>query len=250
MKKQKSNSKFMDIGTRMKENYENRSRHYLTRRTPVIMRLDGRAFHTLTRKCEKPFDDHFSKTMELASILLCQQIQGAKLAYVQSDEISLLLTDFDKLNTEAWFDYNIQKMTSIAASIASLEFTHHFSRTHSLNGVPIGLFDCRVFNVPEEEVVNYFVWRQKDWLRNSIHMLARAHYSHKELHNKNSSDMHEMLHEKEINWTNLEDRWKNGVFIDKYPILNGKWNARKKCPIFTDKGTRLYIENILMTMEE
>jgi tRNA(His) 5'-end guanylyltransferase len=193
----------MGIGERMKENYENRYRIKLTRRTPVIIRLDGKAFHSL--KLEKPFDPYFGNTMQETAIFLCANIQGAKLAYTQSDEISILVSDCDYLKTEAWFDYNLQKVVSISAALASAYFNAYYRSLLA--------FDSRAFNLPKEEVCNYFIWRQQDWIRNSVHMLARAHYSHKELHNKNSSDMHEMLHKKGVNWANLANRWKNGAAI-------------------------------------
>lgn len=197
-----------DLGDRMKENYENRAKTYLTRRTPVIIRLDGKAFHTLTRKFEKPFDRSLSSWMEITALTLCSEIQGCKCAYVQSDEISLLLTDFDKLTSEAWFGYSVQKMVSISAAMASVTFSRFLAHD-------VALFDSRAFNIPKEEVANYFVWRQKDWLRNSIQMLAQAHFSHKELHKKNTSQMNEMLMSKGVEWGGLDDRWKNGLHIEK-----------------------------------
>ena len=197
---------FDNLGDRMKKNYEDRNRTFLTRRTPVILRLDGKAFHTLTRGYDKPFDENFYQCMVETMRKVFNSIQGAKVAYYQSDEISILITDFDRLTTEAWFDYNVQKMVSISASIASVVFSKLFER--------YALFDSRVFNIPRSEVANYFVWRQNDWTRNSIQMLAQAHYSHKELHKKGQADMHEMLYEKGINWAHLESKWKNGTFID------------------------------------
>lgn len=198
------------IGNRMKDNYESRYRIKLTRRMPVIIRLDGKTFHTITRRCEKPFDQTLQATMECTAIRLCSDIQGAKCAYVQSDEISILLTDFDKLTTDAWFDYNLQKIVSISAGIASAYFTAHY-----MNDGHIAVFDSRAFNIPKEEVCNYFIWRQQDWLRNSIQMLSQCHFTPKQLHKKNTSDMHEMLHEKGINWADLKPVWKNGSFIYK-----------------------------------
>jgi tRNA(His) 5'-end guanylyltransferase len=156
--------------------------------------------------------------------------QGAKCCYIQSDEISILLTDCDSLTTEAWFDYNLQKMVSISAGIASATFSGMFYE--------FGWFDCRVFNVPVEEVCNYFIWRQKDWIRNSISMLARSHFSHSELMNKNTSDMHEMLYTKNVNWADLELQWKNGTLITK----EGRFH-----PIFTED--RSIIENLLKVQE-
>ncbi|KKN05332.1 hypothetical protein LCGC14_1088530 [marine sediment metagenome] len=199
------------IGNRMKENYEERYRIKLTRRMPVIIRLDGKSFHTLTRHCKKPFDDDFSECMTATASYLLKNIQGAKCAYKQSDEISILLTDFDRLTTDAWFDYNLQKMVSVSAGIASSFFTWKWQCTYMEN--KIAVFDSRIFNIPKEEVCNYFIWRQRDWFRNSLQMLARTHFSHKELNEKNASDIHEMLHQKEVNWADLEPVWKNGVFI-------------------------------------
>ncbi len=227
-----------NIGDRMKDNYENRNRYYLTRRIPVIMRLDGKAFHTLLKRADKPFDDDFRECMETTAMYICRNIQGTKCGYIQSDEISLLLTDFDKLDTEGWFDYNVQKMTSIASAIASVFFS-------TLTVYKTAFFDCRVFNIPKEEVTNYFIWRQKDWVRNSIQMLAQSHFSHKQLHKKNSSDMHEMLHGKEINWADLENKWKNGSFIKKE---DKEWGVIIPCPIFTKN--REIIEDLMIPIEE
>ena len=195
------------LENRMKDNYEHRSRIKLVRRMPVIMRLDGKAFHTFTRSCKKPFDESLRRAMCDTAHHLIEEIQGAKCAYVQSDEISILITDFDKLTTDAWFDYNIQKMTSISAALASVYFSFEYDKP--------AYFDSRVFNVPKEEVNNYFMWRQQDWVRNSLYMFANSFYSCKELHKKNSSDMHEMLYKKGENWAKLLDKWKNGSFIGK-----------------------------------
>lgn len=228
------------IGNRMKENYEDRFRFKLTRRTPVILRLDGNCFHRVTRNCIKPFDDFLSQGMIKTAMHLCEEIQNTKCAYVQSDEISLLLVDFDTLLTEAYFDYNIQKICSISAGKASVFFTRYWNSNGPLSSTSIDcIFDARVFNIPKEEVCNYFIWRQKDWERNSLQMLSRANYSAKQLDRKNKQDMHDMLHEKGLNWVNLEDKWKNGVFISKVKEsekVDGEeewiWHLWNKCPIF------------------
>ncbi len=227
------------IGDRMKNNYENRSRSFLTRRTPVIMRLDGKCFHTLLRDFDKPFDEEVSRAMVVSALTLVKQMQGVKCAYIQSDEVSILITDFDSLNTEAWFNYNVQKMTSVAAAIMSVRFSDYIQKN--------AYFDCRVFNIPKEEVVNYFVWRQKDWERNSLQMLALAHFSHRQLDNKKASDIHEMLHTKEINWADLDDKWKNGVFM--HVDEDNKFFERPSFR-FTDSVARHYIEEVLMAQEE
>lgn len=213
------------IGNRMKKNYEDRYRIKLTRRTPVILRLDGKSFHTITKSMKKPYDIHFKNAMLSTACYIIVQIQGAKCAYIQSDEISLLLTDFDDLQTQGWLDYNIQKIVSVSSGMASAWFS-------SLPYIDkIGVFDCRVFNIPKEEVCNYFIWRQKDWIRNSVQMLAQSLYSSKELHKKNQKDMHEMIHQKGENWVDLDNRWKNGTFIYK----DGKEYKIRHDVIFTEE---------------
>lgn len=210
---------------RMKENYEMRSRSYLTRRTPVILRIDGKAFHTYTRGLEKPFDSDLVYDMMQTTVYLCSKIQGAKCGYAQSDEISILLTDYDNLNTSAWFDYEVQKMCSVAASHAASYFNQlRFKRLiENYSGfglidamsVPLADFDCRAFNLPKEEVANYFLARQKDAVKNSISMLAQSLYSHKELHGMSTDKMQEMCFQKGHNWNDLHYAKKRGSFIVK-----------------------------------
>ena len=218
-----------DIGNRMKGYYEQRGRNYLTRRTPVILRLDGKAFHSFTKDFERPFSKTLSDLMTDTALYLVRNIQGAKLCYTQSDEISILITDFDKLTTDAWFNYETSKMNSIAASMCTAQFnrllTTNILEASSFNTKNIwdwdqvlsklAMFDCRAFNIPPEEIPNYFRWRYDDWLRNSIQMLSQSHFSHKELHGKNRADMHEMLHKIDVNWADLDPLWKNGTLLYK-----------------------------------
>jgi tRNA(His) 5'-end guanylyltransferase len=165
---------------------------------------------------------------------LCGEIQGAKCAYTQSDEISILVTDFDQLDTTAWFDYTIQKVVSISAGKASVFFTKYFGTE--------GIFDSRAFNIPSEEVCNYFIWRKNDWERNSLMMYALSLFSHEELQNKSKSALHEMIHKTGNNWAKLPDRWKNGVFMAK---IDEDWTVFEECPNFkTEKNT---IERYLCT---
>jgi len=217
----------------MKSNYESRSRTYLTRRTPVIIRLDGKAFHTYTRGLNKPFDEGLIEDMQRTAVFLCENIQGAKCAYVQSDEISILVTDYDQLNTDAWFDYNVQKMTSISASLATGIFdrlriqrvleNEDNIETHlcDLEFPAIANFDSRCFNIPKEEVSNYFLARQKDAVKNSISMLAQSLYSHSELNKKNGEQQQEMCFQKGHNWNDLHWSKKRGSFIVKNTYRNG-----------------------------
>jgi tRNA(His) 5'-end guanylyltransferase len=194
----------------MKGYYENRARYYLIRRTPVIIRVDGRAFHTFTRGFRKPFDQRMIDAMVVAAMHVFGEAQGCKLAYIQSDEASFVLTDYDELTTDAWFGYNKSKLESISASI----MTAAFARAMRLADIKeLAYFDARAFNIPEAEVVNYFLWRAKDWSRNSITMLAQAHFSHAELQGKSVPDMHEMLHGIGQNWTNLTEEERNGTFL-------------------------------------
>ncbi len=196
------------LGDRMKANYEHRQRVYLTRRMPVIIRLDGRAFHSLTRKMVRPFDGEFVATMKRAAEHVAKDIQGCKVAYVQSDEVSFLLTDYDKLQTEGWFNYNLCKLVSIAASEMSVQFSMYLDTP--------GTFDGRAFNIPREEVTNYFLWRAKDWHRNSVLMYAQSFFSHNQMQGKNLDDLHEMLHDIGKNWTtDLVAHFKNGWWYDK-----------------------------------
>ena len=233
-------SKNCTIMTRMKTNYENRSKTFLTRRVPVIMRLDGKSFHTFTKGLDKPFDEGLIEDMQQTAIFLCQNIQGAKCAYVQSDEISILITDYDTLQTDAWFDYNVQKMTSISAGFAASKFNQlRFKRklkdiTELDGNLPtfvveqiedsldytLANFDSRVSNYPKEEVINYFLARQKDAVKNSIAMLAQSLYSPNELNGVNQSQMQELCFQKGYNWNDLPFYKKRGSFI----IKNTYWN--------------------------
>lgn len=197
------------LGDRMKEYYEKRTRSFLPRRTYTIIRIDGKAFHTYTRGLDSPFDAKFIVDMDTTAAYLCENIQGAKMAFVQSDEISILLTDFDKLQTDAWFDGNVQKITSISASLATAKF--NMERPNK-----IALFDSRVFTIPSRtEVENYFIWRQQDTVLNSISSVAQYLYSTKELFKKHSGEMQEMIFQKGINWNDYPVKYKRGRLIKK-----------------------------------
>jgi tRNA(His) 5'-end guanylyltransferase len=211
-----------NLGDRMKEYYESRTKSLLPRRTYTVIRIDGKAFHTYTRKLKKPFDDELINNMDETAKYLCENIQGAKFAFVQSDEISILLTDFDKLQTTAWFDGNVQKITSISASLATAKF-------NELRPNKIALFDSRVFTIPSNiEVENYFIWRQQDTVRNSISSVAQSLYSSKELHKVNISEMQELCFNKGVNWNDFDAKKKRGRLIikeyyDKAGTKRNKW---------------------------
>lgn len=220
------------LGDRMKEQYENRTRYLLPRRTYTIIRLDGKAFHTFTRGMKRPYDADFMELMDKTALALCQEVAGAKFAYVQSDEISILMTDFDQQDTQAWFDNNIQKITSVSASIAAANF--NFYSTFK----PLAFFDSRVFTINDAvEVQNYFIWRQKDAERNSLQMVAQNLYSQKELNGKKASDLHEMIYEANDNWNNYPVGFKRGRVIRRFVYVegqtNGNWIVDQNIPIFT-----------------
>ena len=227
------------LGDRMKDAYEDRTRTYLPRRTYSIIRIDGKCFGSYTRGLERPFDMGLIQDMDDTAAYLCKNIQGAKFAFVQSDEISVLLTDFDKINTSAWFDGNIQKMASIVASMATAEFNRlrmvrMVNESISVDGGIVSIrpymsilmnmkpamFDARIFSIPSKtEVGNYFLWRQQDTTRNSISSVAQSLYSHKELMNKNMSEQQEMIFQKGINWNDYDAKLKRGRLIDKVTLV-------------------------------
>lgn len=220
--------KYDKLSIRMKTQYEDRTRYLLPRRTYTIIRLDGKAFHSYTRGLKKPFDNALFTDIDDAIIAMLPHIQGAVFAYTQSDEISILLTDFATPNTDAWFDNNIQKMCSVSASIMTAEFNRFrlwrmdiikqsCDKVIDFKDVPLAYFDSRLFTIPDRvEVMNYFIFRNQDCSRNSVSMVAQSKFSHRELQGKSTVDMHEMLHKIGVNWaTDYSDGEKNGRLIVK-----------------------------------
>lgn len=236
-------SKFNDdFGARMKR-YETVSQNNLSRRTPVIIRLDGKAFHAYTKGFDRPFDDTLAATMVACTHQLVQRVQGCVLGYTQSDEISLLLRDWDTLDTDAWFDYNVQKMVSISASICTVVFERIMQiNKPELVKDKLALFDSRAYNIPKEEVCNYFIWRQGDASRNSVNSLAQSLFSHKSLQGLNLAAVHDKLMlEKNVNWNDLETWKKRGtcVYCGETEIV-----VDDEIPIFTQD--RNYVERHLL----
>lgn len=248
------------------KSYEDSYRISLPIRMPVILRVDGKAFHTYTRQCKKPIDQGLVNCMNETARALCENIQGAKIAYVQSDEISILVNNYETIETQPWFDNNLQKMVSVAAGVASSTFTFDSWRIW-MGGVaaPVGLesikpavFDARAFIVPKEDVVNYFLWRQQDATRNSVQMLARSLYSHKECENKNNSELQELIFRKGINWNDSPTSQKRGRCLVKtqyehvgvnpktgesIPSMRSAWKVDNEIPIFSQD--RQYIEKFV-----
>ena len=279
-----------DLGTRMKEFYEQVPKFRLTRRIPVAIRLDGKAFHTFTRGFEKPFDEVLGRAMRETMKYLCENIQGCVLGYTQSDEITLILIDYKKLTSSAWFDYEIQKMCSVAASMATVAFNKFFTefayevrpdgvrlpdpqeadyKSILYKAVEKGaMFDARVFNIPKEEVANLIYWRQLDATRNSIQMVGQANFSHKELQNKSCNQIQDMLfQERDINWNDFPTHLKRGSCCVKSEVtttcaktVDGQvitwaaerphWKIDLEIPIFKGEGRQYINHRILYDDDE
>ena len=231
-----------DLANRMKE-YEKRNQYYLQKRTPVAIRVDGRSFHTFTRGFKRPFDYIFMKSMQETAKYMCENMGNAKFAYVQSDEITIILTDYDTLETDCWFNYRTDKLCSISASMATMAFNKYFEENvtnevleykmvphcaeiqqeikeyHNTLIAALdkgAMFDARCFNIPKEEVTNLIYWRQLDASRNSIQMVGQANFSHNELQNKSCNDIQDMLMlQKNINWNDFPTYQKRGSCVVK-----------------------------------
>jgi tRNA(His) guanylyltransferase len=250
------------LGDRMKSKYEDVFRHSIPQRTHAILRIDGKAFHTFTKGLPRPYSPDLSAALDYAAMQLCKVMQGCALAYGQSDEYSFLFTDFADIDTQMWFNGNVQKITSVAASL----FTAHFNSAwqeiigmdtpfqdplhmSSMGKDPypkkkfidrLGMFDARVFVIPPRtDVMNYFVWRQQDASRNSLSMLASHYYSASELHGKKAADKHEMLHRKGQNWNNWPTSFKRGRVVHR--LTN--WVVDNEIPIFSDDHA--YLEELV-----
>lgn len=267
-----------ELGIRMKENYEERNRTYLIRRTPVAIRIDGKAFHTFTKGFDKPFDRVLGDVMAKTMKYLCENIQGCVLGYTQSDEITLILIDYKKLTSDAWFDYQVQKMCSVAASMATMAFNKYFQqaidefylvnsqcyeydedRWNSEENEQLciiyeralnkgAMFDARCFNIPKEEVCNLIYWRQLDATRNSIQMVAQANFTHKELQGLSCNKLQDkLLTERDINWNNYETRWKRGTACI-YNTENNQWKIDYEMPILKGED-RKYIDDLVFIEE-
>lgn len=269
-----------DLGTRMKEFYEQVPKTRLVRRMPVAIRIDGKAFHTFTRGFRKPFDHILIKTMQETTKYLCENIQGCVFGFTQSDEITLILVDYQKLTSSAWFDYEVQKLCSISASMATMAFNKYFAENvaneileyktsmvpqcveiqqeikeyHDTLRVAVNkgaMFDARCFNIPKEEVTNLIYWRQLDATRNSIQMVGQANFSHKELQNKTCNMIQDMLHEQRgINWNDYPTVCKRGsaCIYTEYANMNGSYNSGwiidKEMPILKGED-RAYVDNLI-----
>lgn len=256
-----------DLGNRMKSYYEAVPKTKLMRRTPVALRIDGKAFHTFTRGFKKPFDDIMCETMTDTMKYLCENIQGCVFGYTQSDEITLILVDYQNLDTDAYFDYEVQKLCSVTASMATMKFNKVFSdlvndytykesysfacddnigyRTKLLQAKVKGaVFDCRCFNIPKEEVTNLVYWRQLDAARNSVESLGRHYYSAKQLYKKSCKDIKQMLIDdsKPLTYDMLDTKFQIGSACKKGS--NGKWVVDTNMPLLKGED-RQYLDSLI-----
>ena len=226
------------LGDRMK-GYERSSKDILPARMPIIIRVDGVAFHTWTKTvgCKRPFDNRLIQAMQEIAALMCKKMHTCVFAYTQSDEISFLMHNYKRINTQPWLGNVIQKIVSHSAAMASAAMSLRYQYPT--------FFDSRVFVMPENDVVNYFIWRQQDATRNSIQMLARSQFSHKECHKKSCDDLQEMLfQERGMNWNDTETHKKRGSCVYK---SDEGWIIDKEIPIFTQD--RHFIKQHLATVE-
>lgn len=244
--------------------YENLTCTYLMRRTPCIIRLDGKAFHTFTKGFAKPFDNIMVKTMQDTMKYLCENIEGCVLGYTQSDEITLILCDYQKTTSQAWFDYNVQKMCSVSSSMATMIFNKYFetntakwdletfkelsklegkteyaekylesiqayialSNNYNKAVEKGAMFDSRVFNVPMKEVNNCLIYRQQNAINNAIQAIAQANFTQKEIGAKSLTALQDML------------RIEKGILFNEYPthLQRGSCCIRKTVAIETEHG--------------
>ena len=254
-----------DLGKRMKTYYEAIPKTSLMRRTPVAIRIDGKAFHTFTRGFEKPFDTLLVNTMQQTTKKLCENIQNCVFGYTQSDEITLILVDYKDINTAAWFDYEVQKLCSISASMATLYFNKFFKQSveeFDINSIikekevdnykllnsykralnTGAMFDSRCFNIPKEEVCNLIYWRQLDATRNSIQMVGLANFSHKELQGLTCNKIQDkLITETDINWNNYPTYLKRGTSCLK---KDSEWTLDMNMPILKGED-RKYVEDLI-----
>ena len=234
--------------------YEASAETLLVPRTPLMLRLDGKGFSKFTKGLAKPMDENLRLCMEYAAYELVKNIEGCRFAYTQSDEITLILVDYASRESQPWFNYRMSKVLTVAASMCTGSFIKAalcFLPDHLVKkGFPV--FDARAWNLPKEEVANAVLWRQQDATRNGIQSLGRANFSHKQLQNKNSSEIQEMLfQEKQINYNDEPTYYKRGFSLFKVnceievedgdPVIRKKVVSDLDMPIISkDRG---YIEN-------
>ena len=206
--------------------YQSISDYKLMPNSYVLVHCDGRAFSSLIKKrFKQPFDRDFIFIMNETARYLCENIGGCKMAYVQSDEITLVLTDFDTETTDSFFGYRMCKLISTIAAMATAKFNRLWMQSQedielSIKELPLVTFDCKVWNVPTyNDVKAWLIYRQNDCVRNSINQTAYSVFSHKELEGLKTPERLVKLLGKGIDWDGFDDALKYGRFVYKKPIV-------------------------------
>lgn len=247
------------LSGRMKE-YEEITNYKLIKKTPVIIRLDGKNFSSFTKGLDKPFDEDFDQAMKYTCLVLKEKMDNVRFIYSHSDEISILLTDWNKEKeqdggrVDCYYDYRLQKIVSVATSIATTAFNKYIeliiekykdsvvndydNSEEDRNKVAVWLskkykanFDGRAFNIPIDEVNNYFIYRQKDCYRNAVSNFAITLFSHKELQHKSIEERVDMLKEKGVDFNQLPINQTSGFCL--YPTIDDK-TGRKVLRLYKD----------------
>lgn len=229
-------SNMSDLEKRMREFYEDAAKTYLTRRMPVIIRVDGKGFKHVTRNFEFPCDDHFRAAMADTAKDLLNNVQGAVFAYTQSDEISLFLKDYTTLETQALYGYGVQKIVSVVASMTSTYFNKHIGEYEGDAYQEVAgtcIFDARTFNIPKEEVTNYFYWRQTDCERNAIQAIARSVLTKSGVRGHSCKTLVTMLADKDVDIKTYPEYFLHGYCLYK---KEGRSVVCEAAPMFTGNG--------------
>lgn len=232
----------------------------------VILMLDGRSFSKFCKKFNKPYDVDFIGMMNETAKHLCKNIEGCKFAYTQSDEISLVLTDFDTPLTESWFGYRLTKVLSIAASIATSKFNQLMvlraletpcspnDMKDIIKDIKLAEFDCKAWNVPTyNDVFAWFLYRQIDCVRNSKQMLAQTFFSQKELNGLHTDEcIKKVKDELNVGWDDFNEGMKYGRFVYKKQVFKAteegtrycrnEWCAIEAFPLFEEYGKTKFKE--------
>ena len=235
--------------------YEANYNFTLPKRTPIIVRIDGRAFHTFTKGFEKPYDEIFIRSMQKTMLSICESIQGCQFGFVESDEISILIWETNN-EADPWFSNRLQKICSMTSSMATLYFNRYFaeilssySETEKPNHYKAikdgAIFDSRVFIIPESVINPYFVWRQNDCTRNSILGLSQKYFSHKQIQGMKCDELqNKLLTEKNINWNDEPIVNKRGTcaykIIDDIDKQSHIWNLDLAMPILNEEKDFVY----------
>lgn len=182
---------------------------------PIIVRLDGRAFHTFTKGLNRPFDERLAKCMWEATIFVLEQTH-AKIAYTQSDEISLLYEYNEP--SQAIFGGKLNKVNSVLASMVTAKFNNSLGY-HLSEKTQLAQFDCRTFQVPNRKgAVDTFTWRYMDAQRNSVSMAAQSHFSHKQLQRKSTREQIKLLSEIDVDFNDYPCWFRHGVFFKREKV--------------------------------